>query len=249
MSIRASEDGTRPRRTLKTSELVARDIATSMRQRKLQPGDMLPPESQLILQYRVSRATLREALRLLEVTGAITIKPGPGGGPVVADISSRDFGSMATLHFFFSGATMKELLEAQLIMEPLLARLAAERQQPERLAELRGLTEDQPPPDDETRYLHVSHGFHHVVAGSSGNRVLDLFARSLTEIFTDRIAGALYPPGSRAHVQREHAAIAGAILRGDGRRAETLMRRHMEEFVQYVASRHPALLEEVVTWA
>jgi DNA-binding GntR family transcriptional regulator len=53
----------------------------------------------MLRRYQVARASLREALRILETHGLIRIKPGPGGGPVVSNGSTADFGRMATLFF------------------------------------------------------------------------------------------------------------------------------------------------------
>src|SRR3954469_3261027 len=81
-------EGPRPvreatRRAAKTSELVALDIVRDIVARRLKPGDRLPREAELVEQYGVSRTSLREALRLLEVQGLISIRPGPGMGTLV----------------------------------------------------------------------------------------------------------------------------------------------------------------------
>jgi DNA-binding FadR family transcriptional regulator len=76
--------------------------------------------------------------------------------------------------------------------------------------------------------------------------VLHLFAVSLHEIFVERIHGDLYRMEAREGVHREHNAIAKAIFAGQARKAEMPMRKHMEEFAEYVARNHPALLEEVI---
>ena len=68
-----------PRRTAKTAETVAAAIVRDIVSRKLRPGDTLPLESEMLAHYRVSRASLREALRILEVQELIRLKPGPGG--------------------------------------------------------------------------------------------------------------------------------------------------------------------------
>lgn len=235
------------RRNRKTSELVAQDIVKDIRSQGLIAGAMLAAETVMLEQYGVGRASLREALRILELHGLIRMKPGPGGGPVVGTATPADFGRMATLHFQAAGTTIRELVEARLIMEPMLARLAAERQSAERLAELRSIVE-KPLDGDDNVYLPNAHGFHIAIANSSGNGVLDLFSVAIHDIFVERIHGALYIDG-RDKVHREHLGIANAIFAGEGAKAETLMRRHMEEFAQYVAMRHPALLEEIIDWS
>src|SRR4051794_35691803 len=70
-------------RSPKTSERVARELVDHIVDNDLQEGTMLPNEKQLVEIFEVGRTTVREALRLLETRGAITIRPGPRGGPVV----------------------------------------------------------------------------------------------------------------------------------------------------------------------
>src|SRR6185436_5963734 len=86
-------------RSLKAAEVVARDVVRSITAAQLQPGDGLPSESQMLQQYGVSRESLREGLRLLEVQGMISIRRGPGGGPVVGTVDSANLGRMSTLYY------------------------------------------------------------------------------------------------------------------------------------------------------
>ena len=120
-------NGGRSRWTEKIAEAVAREIVHDIVRRNLKPGTKLPPESEMLATYQLGRASLREALRILEVHGLIVIRPGRGGGPVVANFSSRDFGRMATLHFHVGRATFHDLVQARMVMEPVMAGLAAQR--------------------------------------------------------------------------------------------------------------------------
>jgi DNA-binding FadR family transcriptional regulator len=204
----------------------------------------------MLRDYEVGRASLREALRLLEVHGLLSIRPGPRGGPVVSQLTSADFGRMATLYFQASGATFRELLEARLVMEPVMARLAAERRDPQMLEELAEsvAASERLATVDDLEYVRTSTDFHSVVSGMSGNKVLDLFGRAIKDVYTDRVTGTLFPQSARDRVRDEHIAIARAIRRGEAARAERLMREHMEEFALYVEKRHPGLMDEVVDW-
>jgi DNA-binding FadR family transcriptional regulator len=238
------------RRGEKVYEAVARDIVRRIRSERLAAGTQLPPEAQMLAEYGVGRASLREALRVLEINGLITIKPGPGGGPVVAGVDSHEFGRMATLYFQVGGMTFRELMEARLVVEPVMARLAAERRDPKLLKELKRAVSEAEGIElsQESEYLSTSADFHELVAGASGNRILDLYGSALLRIFYDRVGGMAFPVARREGVRNIHAEIAAAIADGDAALAERLMHEHMVEYANYVKRRHPALLDEVVDW-
>src|ERR1700728_4543760 len=84
-------------RSLKASELIARDLASYIVDQDLPEGTALPPEREMVASFGVGRNTLREALRILETRGVITIRSGPGGGPVVRRPRPSDLGEAMTL--------------------------------------------------------------------------------------------------------------------------------------------------------
>src|SRR5262245_25891586 len=112
-------------RAIKTSESVARDIIRDVVRLRLRTGDGLPNEAAMIAQYGVSRESLREALRLLEVQGLITLRRGPGGGPIVGQIDPANLGRTSTLYFHVAGSTYQELFDAWVLTEKVQAELAA----------------------------------------------------------------------------------------------------------------------------
>lgn len=239
-----------PRRATKLSEIVAREIVHDIAARGLEPSATLPPESVMLEQYGVGRASLREALRVLEVQGLITIKPGPGGGPIVSGADSRHFGKMTTLYLHLTGATFADVLQARMVIEPVMVRLAAERREPEHLEQLDAYLESpQPSPHVlPSAHLSTTTEFHGMVAGMSGNAVLDLFAQAIRSIYAERQHGLTFPENARERVVQEHIEIARAIRDGHAELAERLMRRHMAEFGEFSASRYPGMLEESVDW-
>src|SRR2546422_2612683 len=101
----------RLRRVLKTSELIARDIILDIFEGGLKAGDALPPEASMLKQYEVGRASLREALRLLEVQGLVHIRAGATGGPVVGAATAENLARMLTLFFGLAGATYEDLAD------------------------------------------------------------------------------------------------------------------------------------------
>jgi DNA-binding FadR family transcriptional regulator len=236
-------------RSGKISETIARDILDDIVVRNLPPGTMLASEAVMLDRYGVGRASLREALRILEIHGLIKIKPGPRGGPVVAEVTSSDLGRSATFYFHAVGATFADLLGARLAIEPMMARLAATNLTAEAAEELkRTLVEHE---RDATRpassWSRTSAGFHHVVNGLSGNKVLDMLCRALLDIHTER-AQTEFPVSGRGDVSRAHQRIAQAILDGDADAAEQRMRRHVQAQIANVRQTRPDMLDELIDW-
>jgi GntR family transcriptional repressor for pyruvate dehydrogenase complex len=234
-------------RTEKVAESIARQILQDIQRNHLEAGSMLPPENAMVEQFGVGRGSLREALRILEVNGLVTLKPGPRGGPVVSPHDPANFGRMMTLHLESLGATFRQLLEARVEHEVVLARKAAE-QVGDAAGKLVRASLDPSEPASDLRYVSATSGFHRAVGKASGNPVLALAADSIYAIWSVRVTEVLYPADDRAHVLEQHEAIARAIEKHDPKRAERLMREHMQEYVAYCEKRYPARMDDIVDW-
>jgi DNA-binding FadR family transcriptional regulator len=235
-------------RQVKTALRVAREVVRDIVDQDLRAGTRLPGETELMEMYGVSRSSMREALRILETNGFITVRTGPGGGPVVSEVDPVAFGQTTALFLQMSRTTFAEVLESRLVMEPYMARIAAERRVPERLEELKSSLQRHQDFDtfDHKDYLSIVHEFHAVVAGSTGNGVLDLFGKALQSIVEQRVTSRRPASGRWRQVLAEHAAIGEAILDGDADRAEDLMRTHMVEFCASYKRRYGAVFDEVI---
>lgn len=234
------------RRPDKVSDGVARDIVADLVDKP--PMTKLPGEAAMVEKYQVGRASIREALRILEVHGLITLRPGPGGGPTVVPFDPIHFARSSSLYLHMTKATYREVLEARLIFEPVMARLTAERNDPEVVALLQeyvALKE----PEDEAEYIQQTGGFHALLSSLSGNRVLDLQGGALRALYEDRVEGGMtFPAEMRNDILRDHQRIANAVISGNANRAEKLMRTHMEQYLFHAAERNPGVLDEVVGW-
>jgi len=228
-------------------ESIARQILNDIRRDNLEPGSTLPPESAMIERFGVGRGSLREALRILEVNGLVTLKPGPRGGPVVAQHDPANFGQMMTLHLQSLGATYRQLLDARIECEVLLARKAAEAKGAPADELIRAAMEDRPSIADQ-EYIAATSGFHHAIGEASGNPVLALVSNSIYAIWSVRVTRVLYPPDQREDVIQQHEAIAKAIEKHDAKRAERLMRDHMRLYQEYCEARYPARMDDLVDW-
>lgn len=240
------------RRALKLPEVVARRVVREIADRNLTPGERLPPEAIMSTSYGVGRATVREALRVLEVHGLITMKTGPNGGPYVAEMSSDDFGRTMSLFMEAKGLTFGELIEARLLIEPPMARLAAQRATPETAGLLRGLVDSAKkiPAGAQAVAAHLE--FHHAVIRCSGNGLLSLIVNGIEDIYIGHRVAVRDPVDARDDVTRtcrEHEEIAEAIARRAPGIAERRMREHLEGLAANVREgKDRWLLEEVVRW-
>ena len=238
------------RRTEKIAETVARQILRDIQRQGLQPGASLPSEAAMLERFDIGRGSLREALRILEVNGLVTIRTGPGGGPIVAPFNPRNFGQMWTLHLQSIGATYRQLLEARVEYEALLTRKAAEREGDDAARAVRAaLASSTQPTTDDLQYAALTSGFHATVCDAAGNPVLALAANAIQSIWAVRVATVLFSPEDRPLVHQQHEAIARAIEKHDGRRAERLMREHLEHYRSYCEVRYPARMDDIVDWS
>lgn len=232
------------RRTLKTSEVVALEIVRDIVAQEMLPGDRLPLESEMLVQYRVSRSSLREALRLLEVQGLIAIRPGPGSGTVVGRVLPGNLSRTLTLHLHMLGANYDELLDAWVASEPLLARLAALNPDRERVVE--AMT----PFLDESHAWAVREGleFHDIVSELAGNRVLSLVLRSVGFIVAEQVLTNAERGELEERIVHDHRDVAEAIIAGDADRAARLMEEHIRHAVEDFKAYWPMKVGEKVQW-
>jgi len=232
------------RRTLKTSEVVALEIVRDIVREDMQPGDRLPLEAQMLVQYRVSRSSLREALRLLEVQGLIAIRPGPGAGTVVGRVLPGNLSRTLTLHLHMLGANYDELLEAWVESEPLLARLAALN--PDREKVRASLS----PFLDEDHAWAVREGlqFHDIIAELADNRVLSLALRSIGFIVTEQVLTSAERGELEQQIVHDHRELAEAIIAGDAELAANRMREHIRHAVEDFKAYWPLKVGEKVQW-
>jgi DNA-binding FadR family transcriptional regulator len=119
------------RRAMKQSEIVARQISRQIIVEGLAEGTRLPSEKAMVAEYRVGRGTLREALRLLENRGVLSIKTGREGGPIVRRPRPSDLGEAISLTIRFDGVRPEQVAGAQRALAPRLARKAAGLVSPE----------------------------------------------------------------------------------------------------------------------
>jgi GntR family transcriptional regulator, transcriptional repressor for pyruvate dehydrogenase complex len=239
-------------RRLKTSESVARDIVHDIVSGGLRTGDRLASEAAMLDHYGVSRESLREGLRLLEVQGLITIRRGPGGGSIVGRVDPANFGRISTLFYHLAGGTYEELFGAWVVTEAELAERAARNAD-------RGVVRQAMAP-----YLEVLDGpatsvtvaefvlahsqFHAVVASLAGNRVLQLMLQTIGQIVTHHVAVNADPREAETDIGRDHAEVAKAIAAGRPAKARARMEDHIHLMCDFYAGKIGAQMDEFIVW-
>ena len=211
---------------------IMQQIRDAIMQGKLKPGQVLPQEKELVAEFGVSKHTLREALRSLETLGFITIRRGAGGGPVVSEIdwaTARDYFSS---FLYFQKFTLADLSEVRKLMEPYIARKAAEHITRENLEELRAAHEDC------IKAFHANKDiirnetevrFHVLLGKSAANPFLWVMLDFVNNMLAD--AKHKLKPGKdfAAKVIEAHQRILDAIANHDPELAEQAMYKHICE--------------------
>ncbi len=214
----------------KGAEAVARNITQTIVADGLQPGDLVGTEPELIAREGVSRALLREAVRLLEHHHIARMRRGPGGGLFVMAPSADAVTEVAAIYLARRGMQLTELAEMRTGVEVALADLAAERIDEAGIAGLHdALTREENATDAER--VEAVHDLHAAVAAAAQNRVLILVALVLIRLSRLHQIERLAPKMQReiqAEVLRTHIGIAEAVAAGDRELARHRMRRHLE---------------------
>ncbi|MEV0595742.1 FadR/GntR family transcriptional regulator [Nonomuraea cavernae] len=236
-------------RPQKAAMLIAQRIINDAIKQGLGPGDLLSAEKSMLETYGTGRGTLREALRLLEVQGVISLKPGPKGGPVLQTPDASHLSSTVILLMQLKEAPFRSIVEVRSAMEPMISRLAAERISNESLDELGAtiqlMSDDM---DDEDTFLEANKRFHDVIAWSSGNPLFGYLVESLLGIMDGTVIGIDYPPIRRKAILKAHGEIFKALTSRDPKQSEERMREHIQEYVTYAERKFPNVLGQVIRW-
>jgi DNA-binding FadR family transcriptional regulator len=204
----------------------------------LGPGDRLPAERELAERLGVGRMTVRQAVRVLADEGLVSTQRGRAGGTFVLDDPERPFPSGEVTEQMM--AALAENYEFRAGIEPLAARLAAERAEDNERWAIRGLAEGEP--SSVRAFRALDSRFHLAVANASHNRLLaDAVSRSRTELFpwADQAWESVEWTDVAADERdfgRSHRPIGEAIVNGDGAEAERRMEHHLVQGqAQFVA--------------
>ena len=194
----------------------------------LKPGERLPPERELAARLSVSRSSVRDAIRILELAGLVV--PRQGEGTVVADLAPENVAAPIAAALLRKRELIGELLDVRRMIEPTLAARAAERATPEEIARLEEILERQaakaargePTVDEDGE-------FHYQIALAAKNGVVRSVLDVLMQLLRETRARSLQAPGRPRRSLEGHRRIVEAIARHDPEGAERAVRLHLEE--------------------
>jgi len=214
----------------KGAEAVARNITQTVMAEGLQPGDLVGTEPELMEREGVSRALLREAVRLLEYHQIARMRRGPRGGLFVMAPSADAITEVTAIFLARRGMTLAQLLDLRAGVEVAIAGLAATRIDEAGVSVLgEALAHEEHAAAAER--VEAVHDLHAAVAQASQNRVLLLVALVLIRLSRLHQIERLAPKARRqirAEVLRTHENIAAAVEAGDVDLARRRMGRHLE---------------------
>jgi len=220
----------KPIKQSRVSEVVLGQLKEAILLGQFKSGQKLPSERELTEQFQVSRGVIREAIRVLEVTGFVVTRQGQAGGAYVTSLSFDHISSAFLDLFLANKISIPELAKVRHHIEPEIARLAARRITEEDGRRLREAQEAEfeTPKDYSDRVLKHQR-VHYLLAEMCGNHFFEAISKSMLNV-TKEIVDAVEPDHKALHLSGEHAAIIEAVISGDEVLAAEAMRVHLDKF-------------------
>jgi len=201
--------------------------------RQLKPGDKLPPERRLVEMFQVSRSSIRDAIRRLELMGLV--EPRQGAGTVVCDLSVHQTNNPLADVLLRKREQITELLDVRCILEPALAARAALRISAEEIDKLEEILrrhdakvrKGEPAVEEDTE-------FHYNIALATNNTVILKVLDVLMDLLRDTRERSLQTEGRPQKSFNGHRRILAAFRRRDAAAAEAAMSRHLQDIGKIV---------------
>jgi GntR family transcriptional repressor for pyruvate dehydrogenase complex len=204
--------------------------------KKLQPGDKLPSERELAELLRVSRGSIRDAIRSLELLGLVEARQGTG--TIVRETSRESLPNPFANALKRRKELVSELLDFRKMLEPPLAARAATHASSEELLEMEDILRRQ---EERQRQGDAAVAedaeFHYSVALASDNSVVMKVIDILMDLLRDTRARSLQVEGRPQKSLTGHRRILAAIKRRDAEAAKDAMRRHLEDVEEIVLNK------------
>jgi GntR family transcriptional regulator, transcriptional repressor for pyruvate dehydrogenase complex len=220
-----------PMEVPKASDVLANELRERILSDEYPEGTPLPPERELVVQTRMSRTTVREALRILEVQGLIRIKAGRAGGAFVQKPGEESIAS--TLDLLIRGRQLRlaSVHETREAVEPSCARLAALHRTTGDVSRLEAVNEAIASSADLDGFLRANVDWHVAVATAGHNEILIGIMMALSRaIYTVTNTEGFINDEVRDITVRAHRSVLRAIKERDAEAAARRMTRHVHSY-------------------
>lgn len=211
---------------MKLVDKAQQDIKEMILNKEFDQNGYLPSEGELCKKFGISRATVREAVRSMEVRGFL--KRVHGKGIMAVDnsvkVMSRSIGDMMTLGDF----SISELLEVRRIIEIQTASLAAKRATKKDIEALRSALENMENASTmDDKYYNSDFEFHMIIVQAANNHLLSAIVSAYTSLLKKLIIDSSQTNYVIEQKHHYHRDIYECIIRGDGEGASESMRTHL----------------------
>jgi GntR family transcriptional repressor for pyruvate dehydrogenase complex len=216
------------RRRTKVYEQVAQQLQRMIRDGLVKPGEKLPPERELAEMLQVSRGSLRDAIRTLELMGLV--EPRQGEGTVVCDPSAKSLINPLATVLLRQRELVGDLLEFRRMIEPTLAGRAARNASADELAYMEEILRRQKEKVDRGELaIDEDSEFHYAIAQAAKNSVVLKVLDAFMDLLRETRERSLQLEGRLQKSFAGHRRVLDAIRKHDAPAAEEAMRRHIDE--------------------
>ncbi|MBN2038928.1 MAG: FadR family transcriptional regulator [Spirochaetes bacterium] len=231
----------KPVNSRRTFEDIANQIKDLIYSKALKPHDRLPSERELAIQFNTGRMSVREALRILEESGYITIKKGSEGGIFIRELDSSGMTKSILGLISVGNITFQEIVEARILIETIIIERGINSFTEKQLTDIEqniincekdyNTRQNNEKPEFSDAELGI---FHVLLAELSQNRLLKYIMMAITEYYST--GGVKYLPDSKEYFRHldQHKEILKAIRKKDLELAKTLIKDHISSSAEYV---------------
>jgi len=222
-----------PSKTEKISDQIIGQIRDAILSGRFKPGDRVASEKELVVNFGVSKASVREALRVLEAMGLIEIRKGVSGGVFTAEVEMKTTINSIVNFLYFKSVSVKDITMLRYILEPSIARIATSIITPEDIKELEKLEEDKPV--DSQLETPAGIAFHRNLARLTQNPILILIMDFVDNILNDLKLQLDLGNDFYDKVRSMHREVLNCLVRRDGEGAARTITHDLLEVGNYMA--------------
>ncbi len=215
-----------PVKSTKIYEMVMEQIKDIVKKGELKSGDKLPPERYLSEKLEVSRSSIREALKTLQIVGLIETRHGDGN--FINDNFENSLLEPLSIVFMLLGSKSSDVLELRKIIEPETAALAARNITKEQLKELREIADELNNTSDVETCASLDKKFHYKIAQASGNHLISTVIFSISSLIEKYIENSKVYTFNKELVKIHHEEICRALEAHDDAAVATAVKKHLE---------------------